>query len=152
MPRPHGKRNPLAPTATLGYAQATTVNPVVDLGRSNVGDAQASIAPLQALFLCPQIRVMAAVRGTPSGVPGYSNPVGQPAYSCHPSSLGRESWQLHIGVSPMNIPCSYKARANAHRAMARAALHANSSLAVRLRRFNYHMDKARALEVAGGVQ
>jgi hypothetical protein len=45
-----------------------------------------------------------------------------------------------------------KIRAAAHRAMALAALHANSSLATRLARFNAHMAKARALEAAGGVQ
>jgi len=39
-----------------------------------------------------------------------------------------------------------KARAAAHRAMALAALHADSSLSVRLRRYNNHMAKARALE------
>jgi hypothetical protein len=43
-------------------------------------------------------------------------------------------------------------RAAAHRAMALAALHANSSLATRLARYNAHMAKARALEAAGGAQ
>ncbi|WKL50897.1 hypothetical protein Q1W70_15445 [Pseudomonas kielensis] len=45
-----------------------------------------------------------------------------------------------------------KIRAAAHRAMALAALHANSSLATRLFRYNSHMAKARALETAGGAQ
>lgn len=45
-----------------------------------------------------------------------------------------------------------KLRAAAHRAMALAALHANSSLATRLARYNAHMVKARALEAAGGAQ
>ncbi|MDV7210127.1 hypothetical protein [Azotobacter beijerinckii] len=39
-----------------------------------------------------------------------------------------------------------KARAAAHRAMALAALHADSSLSVRLHRFNRHMAIARSLE------
>ncbi|SEI82451.1 hypothetical protein SAMN04244579_02127 [Azotobacter beijerinckii] len=39
-----------------------------------------------------------------------------------------------------------KARAAAHRAMALAALHADSSLSVRLRRFNRHMAITRTLE------
>ena len=46
----------------------------------------------------------------------------------------------------------FKIRAAAHRAMALAALHANSSLATRLTRYNAHMAKARALETAGGAQ
>lgn len=45
-----------------------------------------------------------------------------------------------------------KIRAAAHRAMALAALHTNSSLATRLSRYNAHMSKARALESTGGVQ
>ncbi|WP_339498090.1 hypothetical protein [Pseudomonas silesiensis] len=45
-----------------------------------------------------------------------------------------------------------KKRAAAHRAMALAALHANSSLATRLARYNAHMAKARTLQAAGGAQ
>jgi len=45
-----------------------------------------------------------------------------------------------------------KIRAAAHRAMALAALHANSSLRTRLARYNNHMAKARSLENAGGGQ
>ncbi|WP_312600831.1 hypothetical protein [Pseudomonas luteola] len=40
-------------------------------------------------------------------------------------------------------------RAAAHRAMALSALHSNSSLSVRLKRYNSHMTKARSLEVGG---
>ena len=57
-----------------------------------------------------------------------------------------------IGVPPMHALNPSKIRAAAHRAMALAALHANSSLATRLSRYNAHMTKARALETAGGVQ
>lgn len=45
-----------------------------------------------------------------------------------------------------------KIRAAAHRAMALAALHANSSLATRLTRYNDHMAKARILESTGGAK
>lgn len=38
------------------------------------------------------------------------------------------------------------ARAAAHRAMAKAALFADSSLSVRVRRYNNHIEKARDLE------
>lgn len=46
----------------------------------------------------------------------------------------------------------FKIRAAAHRAMALAALQANSSLATRIARYNAHMTKARALESTGGAQ
>ncbi|MCO8165483.1 hypothetical protein NJC38_25430 [Pseudomonas sp. 21LCFQ010] len=45
-----------------------------------------------------------------------------------------------------------KKRAAAHRKMALNALHADSSLSVRLARYNAHMQKARALETSGGAQ
>lgn len=52
----------------------------------------------------------------------------------------------------MHVLNPSKIRAGAHRAMALAALHANSSLATRLSRYNAHMTEARALEAAGGAQ
>lgn len=45
-----------------------------------------------------------------------------------------------------------KIRAAAHRTLALAALHADSSLRTRLARYNDHMTKARALENTGGAQ
>ena len=68
-------------------------------------------------------------------------------------SLGNERGSSStIGVSPMHALIPLKNRAAAHRAMALAALHANSSLATRLARYNAHMSKARTLESAGGAQ
>ncbi|MCL7939153.1 hypothetical protein M8009_02380 [Halomonas sp. ATCH28] len=53
----------------------------------------------------------------------------------------------------MTIPTRIAtARASAHRAMARAALFSDSSAAVRLKRYNHHMTKARTLEAAAGAQ
>lgn len=150
----------LAPAARPRYRGRVTVNPVADLGRSSIGGVQAPITTLQALFLRPQCCVMAAVRGTSvlvAGVPGYSNPVGQPAHSCHHYSLGRERWQLHIGAPPMKHdparnPSALRERAQAHRAMALAALRADSSLSVRLKRYNAAIAKARALEAEADQQ
>lgn len=42
-------------------------------------------------------------------------------------------------------------RAFAHRRMALSALRANSSLSVRLKRYNAHMEQARNLEAPGGA-
>ncbi len=47
--------------------------------------------------------------------------------------------------------CPSKIRAIAHRRMALSALRANSSLSIRLKRYNHHMNQARAFESAGGV-
>ncbi|MDY7567514.1 hypothetical protein QN400_21420 [Pseudomonas sp. RTC3] len=48
-------------------------------------------------------------------------------------------------------PSAASGKASAHRAMAIAALHADSSLSVRLRRWNHHMTIARSLETVGGA-
>jgi len=47
---------------------------------------------------------------------------------------------------PARNPSVLRQRASAHRAMALAALRADSSLSARLRRYNHHMKVARALE------
>ncbi|XKF14311.1 hypothetical protein LL947_07180 [Halomonas sp. BLK-85] len=58
------------------------------------------------------------------------------------------------------ITRSLESRASAHRAMAKAALFADSSARTRLKRYNHHIEKAEALETralesakrsAGGV-
>lgn len=97
---------------------------------------------------------MAAVRGTPSGVPGALSP-GRPTRVQSSPFL---AWPQAVTApqlkeqQPMHALNPSKIRAAAHRAMALAALHANSSLATRLTRYNDHMTKARALEAAGGAQ
>ena len=49
----------------------------------------------------------------------------------------------------LSLPARIKRnRIKSHKAMAYAALHADSSLKVRLKRYNHHMNKARA--IAGG--
>lgn len=57
-----------------------------------------------------------------------------------------------LGAEPMTTLIPSKIRALAHRKMALCALRANSSLFVRLKRYNHHMDQARALQAQGGVQ
>ena len=56
-----------------------------------------------------------------------------------------------MGATPMTSIIPSKIRAIAHRRMALSALRANSSLSVRLKRFNHHMNIVRALEAQGGA-
>lgn len=51
-----------------------------------------------------------------------------------------------LTLNPSTV--SDRNKAASHRAMAMAALHADSSVSVRLSRYNAHMAKARALESA----
>lgn len=58
-----------------------------------------------------------------------------------------------LGALPMKHALNpSRIRAAAHRAMAMAALRANSSAAVRLRRYNHHMSIARGLDASGGAK
>ena len=136
------------------YGVPVTVNPVADLGRSksHIG-AQAPTIRMQALFLCLPFRVMAAVRGTPSGVPGSYVP-GRPTRVQLPPQFAwpRTVTAPHIGAPPMQTLNPSRLRAAAHRRMAFAALRADSSAATRLARYQHHITKARALESKGGGQ
>lgn len=69
----------------------------------------------------------------------------------------RGSSKPQVGATPMHhtparSPSALQDRAAAHRAMAVAALRANSSLSVRLKRYNHHINVARSLDAQGGVQ
>nr|WP_261387248.1 hypothetical protein [Pseudomonas putida] len=57
----------------------------------------------------------------------------------------------HNGGTKNDRASNEQNRAQAHRKMALSALHANSSLSVRLKRYNHHMDQARALEAQWGA-
>ena len=61
------------------------------------------------------------------------------------------SFQVN-GASPLHALIPSKIRALAHRRMALSALRANSSLSVRLTRYNAHMNIARTLENAGDAK
>ena len=106
------------------------------------------------VFFRPQLRVMAAVCGQASVWPGAYYP-GIPT-PCTAATQSRRKdgggSSLKVGAHHMHALNPSKIRAAAHRAMALAALHANSSLATRLSRYNAHMSKARALETAGVAQ
>ncbi len=135
------------------YGSPVTVNPVAGFGDpSNLALKRPIRQP--ALFLRPPFRVMAAVRGRPKGLPGSKFPVRQPAHSCHPLSFGDDPWQLHtkLGASPMQTTRNPSTHAAAWKARALAALRADSSLSVRLRRYNEAMARARTLEAVGGAQ
>ena len=67
-------------------------------------------------------------------------------------TANRGSSYLTHGATPMTTLIPSAIRALAHRRMALSALRANSSLSVRLKRYNHHMDQVRTLESQGGVQ
>lgn len=109
---------------------------------------------LRAVFLCPQHgkAFMGGPCGAASAAPVSSGRYANLHGSAHPD------WRQGGGISTRTLEATimpkrytltlnpFKKRAAAHRAMALAALRADSSLATRLKRYNKHMDQARALE------
>jgi hypothetical protein len=144
---------PVASGNFHGYRSSVAAKSAADLGGSTSKGATAPPLRLQALFLCPHSRVMAGCAGAPSGASGSFTPIRQSCATRHPYLLGgRKEWLLSKGATPMTTLIPSKIRALAHRRMALSALRANSSLSVRLKRYNHHMDQVRALESQGGMQ
>lgn len=72
--------------------------------------------------------------------------------SCFAAGSGGSSTLGAVPMKYLHALNPSRLRAAAHRRMAFAALHANSSATVRLTRYQHHMAKARALDVVGGAQ
>lgn len=85
----------IAPIKSRRYAPSVAANSVTGFG-DPIYLAHRRPIRQQALFLCLPFRVMAAVCGRPSGLPGSKFPVRQPAHSCHPKSFGDDQWQLQL--------------------------------------------------------
>ncbi len=100
------------------------------------------------LFLRPQLSVMAAVCGQASAWPGSKFPgIPTPRTAATQSRRkDRGSSDIELGAPLMSALIPSKIRAFAHRRMALSALRANSSLSVRLKRYNHHSEIARELE------
>ncbi|MEK2610606.1 hypothetical protein WLF18_15970 [Pseudomonas shirazensis] len=138
-----------------GYIASVAANSATGIGVLN---SKADTPPL-ARFFC--------VRST--AMPLWAGRVGsiraQQPLDCHANLHGSalHDWRHGSGVLDRNprhrsmtthhilTLNPSKARAAFHRACALAALHADSSLSVRLKRYNAAMAKARALEAAGGA-
>ena len=143
----------VASNRSLGYLAAVVVNPTT--GRRNPKKSRRTGAPsrLQALFLCPLSSVMAAVRGQASAwSDSLISDIPTPRTAATQSRRKDRGSFSNQGARPMTSIIPSKIRAYAHRRMALSALRANSSLSVRLKRFNHHMNIVRALEAQGGVQ
>lgn len=151
----------LATNHLLRYCSLVTANSVIGFGDSSNLAHKRPITNSWRFFCACSSCFMVAVCGRPLGLPDSKFPVRQPAHSCHPKSFGDDPRQLQtkLGATPMTtllIPVTpaitstiNRTRAAAHRAMAAAALRSDSSLGVRLARYNSHMTKARA--IAGGA-
>lgn len=136
------------------YGSPVTVNPVADLGRSNTTRRTSAHHPIAGAFFVPAVRRYGGLRGDTFGCAGLrvsrsANPSQSVTISC--LAADGDGSTTH-GAPPMKHTRNPSTHAAAWKARAFAALRADSSLSVRLRRYNEAMARARSLETVGGVQ
>ena len=156
MTRPHPfaqLRPTVAKPARWRYRSPVTVNPVA--GRENPNTRRSS-APktIAGAFFVPAVTLYGGCARAGFGLAGFrvSRFLTPRTVRHHlPRENGGDGSRTHTEHHPMKHdparnPSALRDRAAAHRAMALAALRADSSLSVRLKRYNAAMAKARALE------
>lgn len=137
------------------YGSSVTVNPVADLGRSRTSRRTSAHHPIAGAFFVPAASCYGGCAWDSFGGAGClesrsANPRTAVTIPCLAASGDGSST---LGASPMKHTLNPSAsHAAAWKARAFAALRGNSSLSVRLARYNEAMQRARALESVGGVK
>lgn len=132
----------------------STVNPVVGFGRPSRYRRNSAPYTIAGAFFVPAATLYGGCVQDTFGCAGFLYLRSTNLYTAATHSFGRErgSSQSDTGATPMHALTPSRIRAYAHRRLALAALRANSSLSVRLARYNHHAEIARALEGQGGAQ
>lgn len=132
----------------------STVNPVVGFGRPSRYRRNSAPYTIAGAFFVPAVTLYGGCVQDTFGCAGFLYLRSTNLYTAATHSFGRErdSSQSDTGATPMHALSPSKIRAYAHRRLALAALRANSSLSVRIARYNHHAEIARALEAQGGAQ
>lgn len=140
----------IAKKTTGRYRAPVAVNTVTDLGRS-IGQRRSSAPQLIAgAFIASTMSRCGGCAWDTFGCAGFLCPrSANPRAAVSITRLAASGDGSHDkGAVPMIHalnPSALRERAAAHRAMAIAALHADSALSVRLKRYNAAMTKARTL-------
>lgn len=145
-----GSCSSLAMQDDHSYRHQVAANSAARLGGLNSTRRNSATDSIAGAFFAPAASHYGGLRRSTFGCAGLlvrrsANPAQPATLFCLAAERGGSSVQ---GALPMNALNPSDTRAAAHRAMALAALRANSSLAVRLRRYNHHMDIARSMESA----
>lgn len=145
----------LASSHARRYGLPVTANSVADLGGSISKRRNSAPITIAGAFFVPAISCYGGLRRSTLGCVGFllprsANSVQFATLSCLAAGRGGSSAK---GATPMKHALNPSIiRAFAHRRMALSALRANSSLSVRLARYNVHMAIVRTLEASGGAQ
>ena len=146
----------LASNRAHRYGLSVAANSATGLGNPTKSRRNSAPITIAGAFFAPAFSCYGGLCRSTQGCAGFrlprsANPVQLATLPC--LAADRSGSSEVNGATPMKhalIPS--KIRAFAHRRMALSALRANSSLSVRLARYNSHMAIARTLESAGGAQ
>lgn len=145
----------VASTPTRMYRPPVTVNPVAGRGNPNIKLAHKRPMSIAGAFSMPAMSLYGGRAWETFGSAGCQLARFSTPRTAATQSRGKDrgSSTSQVGATHMQHALNpSRLRAAAHRAMAIAALHANSSLATRLKRYNAAMAKARALDAQGGAR
>ena len=143
----------VAKLAYRSYGSPVAANSANDLGGSNDFRRNSAAITIAGAFFVPAFPCYGGLRRSTFGCAGFlnhrsANLAQLATLLCLAAGRGGSH---DSGASPLKhalIPSAI--RAFAHRRMALSALRANSSLSVRLARYNAHMAIVRTLESVGG--
>ncbi len=139
----------LAQHQPCGYSAHVPAKSGADLGRSSSQRRTSAPVTIAGAFFASAMLRYGGCAWDTFGCAGFlcdrsANPRTAVTIPCLAAS---GDGSKHKGAPPMQQLRNL--RAAAHRRMAIAALHADSSLSTRLARYQHHMTKARALEAQG---
>ena len=143
----------VASNRSRGYRSPVAANSAT--GRENPSNVRRTGAPIKiaGVFFVPAILNYGGCAWAGFGLAGFlTSRFLTPRTAATPSREKDGGSSSTLGAPPMTTIIPSKIRAYAHRRMALSALRANSSLSVRLKSFNHHMNIVRALEAPGGAQ
>ncbi|WP_312467563.1 hypothetical protein [Stutzerimonas nitrititolerans] len=137
------------------YGSPVTVNPVAGFGDLNLKLAHVRPKTIAGAFFVSAMplyggRARETERSAGCQLARFANP--RTAATHNRLATIRGSSATQVGAPPMQTTRNPSTHAAAWKARAFAALRADSSLSVRLRRYNEAMARARSLETVGGVQ
>lgn len=158
IPRDEWSITSLASSHPRRYGLPVAANSATGLGRPTNSRRTSVHVPKTDAFFVPEFSRYGGCTWDTFGCAGFleSRSANPRTAATHPRLAAKSGSSSTLGASPMQFsrtqnPSATSSKAAAHRAMAMAALRANSSLSVRLTRYNAHMVIARALEADGGA-
>lgn len=143
----------LAPVCVRMYCLPVAANSATGFGHSIKQKAHKRHQRTAGAFFVPAIRLYGGCVWEAFAPAGFLLPRLTNPRTAATHSFGHERGGSSAkGAVPMQTTRNPSTHAAAWKARAFAALRANSSLSVRLRRYNEAMARARSLETVGGVQ